>query len=489
MSENAKMTEQDKKNEFRKMLVEEKKTSESYVTLSIYKSTELYEDTNLTIEEFDNIEWKFFYSIAKKLIDDDKKVLDDIVVGLKVSENEQLQKMYDDFGGWDTIKNGVSFVQEQNFDGYVRDLKKTNALIQLHDLGFPIMQKYDAYRSQSVEDIQQTLEGVLSSVFADMEVEEKVEDIKDGLWDTVMDAHAGNMRGFPYASPMLNEYTNGQKLGNISMVSANSGMGKSTFVLMQVLPNMIEYNERLMILANEEDRTRWQQQIITWAVNNVFDGEFNKSRFNFGEFSQDELDLLKQGVDWLNEKMEDGTIRFINFNSFNMDKAIKTIKKESSINDVKYFVIDTLKLDSDAINSNVQSWLALQQSMVKLYDVIKPSNRNLSVTVTYQLGKSAMLSRYLDQSSLGMSKNVVDVVSVLMLARKALESEKKGGKNEIKVKTSDGKIVEMEEGKDYFIVFLGKNRMGGTGRQLVYEVNMGTNVIKDFGTCVIEQDI
>lgn len=478
-----------KKEEFRKMLVETKQKAEMYVALSIYKSSELYHDANLTVDDFSSLEWKFFFSIAKRLIDDKKNTLDDITVGLCVGDNEQLQKMYDEFGGWDTIQKGMSFVKEDNFEGYVRDIKKSNALTKLHDLGFPVMDKFENYKVTSLEHIQQKLEEVLATVFADVDVAEKVEDMSNNLWKTVMDAHEGKMRGFPYSSSLLNEHVNGQALGNITMVSANSGIGKTALTLMQVLPNMIEYNENLMILANEEDISKWKREIITWAVNNMTGGEFQKNRFNFGQFTTEELAMLKKGVDWLDEKMEEGTIRFINFNSFSMKKAIKMIKKEATLNKVKYFILDTLKMDSDEVNENAQAWLQLQQNMVKLYDVIKPSNKNVHVWVTYQLGKSAMLTRYLSQNSLGVSKNVVDVVSTLMLARKALESEKLGGKNEVSVKSSDGKIIKMSKDKEYFIIFLGKNRMGATHRQLVFEIDLGRNTMVDYGTCLIEQDI
>lgn len=480
---------QKQKSDFRKMLIETKKTAEMYVVLSIYKSSELYHDSDLKVEDFDNIEWKYFYSIAKRLIDDGKKVIDDIVVGLKVSENEQLEKMYNEYGGWDTISQGMSFVKEENFEAYVREVKRNNALIRLHDIGFPVMDKYDTYKVESIESIQQKLEESLATIFADSDVSEKIEDMSKGLWQTVMDAHEGKMRGFPYSSALLNEFVNGQALGNITMVSANSGIGKTALTLMQILPNMIEYNESLLILANEESISKWKREIITWAVNNVIGGDFQKNRFNFGQFTQEELTLLKAGVDWLEEKMEEGTIRFINFNSFSMAKAIKIIKKETTLNNVKYFVLDTLKLDSDALSENTQAWLQLQLGMVKLYDLIKASNKNVHLWVTYQLGKSAMLSRYLSQASLGVSRNVVDVVSTLLLARKALESEKDGGKNEVEVKSKDGKTIKMAKDKEYFIIFLGKNRMGPTHRQLVFEVDLGKNQMIDFGTCLIEQDI
>ncbi|MED3976118.1 hypothetical protein P4639_22230 [Priestia megaterium] len=484
------MTEQQKKDDFRKMLIESKSTAESYVVLSIYKATELEGDAQLEPHDFHQPEWKFYFSLAKSLIKDKKYNIDDIVLGLRVSENEQLEKMYEEYGGWDTIQKGLSFVKEDNFEGYVRDLNKANALIKLHDLGFPIMDKFEAYKVSSIEAIQQKLEEVMATVFADVDVSEKVEDMSKGLWSVVEDAHAGKNRGFPYHSALLNEYVNGQALGNLTMLSANSGMGKTFTATAQILPNMIEYNENLLILANEEDISKWKREIITWAVNNVIEGgDFEKNRFNFGEFTSEELKMLKEGVDWLEERMEEGTIRFINFTSFNMDKAVKIIKKESTVNDVKYFILDTLKLDSDAINENVQAWLSLQQSAVKLYDLVKPSNKNLHVFVTYQLGKSAMMSRYLSQNSLGMSKSVTDVVSTLILMRKALESEKKDGKNELKVKTKEGKIVHLDKEKEYFIIFLGKNRMGSTHRQLVFEVDMARNIFTDVGTCVIEQDI
>jgi replicative DNA helicase len=478
------------RDEFRESLVNLKKTAESYVVLSIYKKPELYFDSNLTVHDFHSEDWKFYFAIAQKLIHEDKKVFDDIVVGLKVAENEHLQKMYEEYGGWATIQNGVTFVQEENYDGYLKDMKKYSALIKLHDLGFPIMEKFAEFKVMSVEHIQQVLEGVLASVFANVDIDEQVEDLSDGLWDTVMEAHEGKMRGFPYSSALLNEYVNGMPLGNITLLSANSGVGKTFFALAQILPNMIEFKEKLLILANEEDSKKWKKEIITWVINNVLGGNFEKSRFNQGEFTQEELDILKKGVEWLQEKMEKGIIRFVNFTSFSMNKAIKIIKKYSTVYNVKYFILDTLKLDSDAINENAQAWLQLQQNMVKLYDLIKPSNKNLHVFATYQLGKSAMLSRYLSQNSLGVSKNVTDVVSVLLLTRKALESEKEGGKNEIIVKRhKDGKQIKLDRNKEYFIVFLGKNRMGSTYKQLVFEIDQGKNIMKDVGTCIIEQDI
>ncbi|MFJ8247378.1 hypothetical protein [Peribacillus asahii] len=494
IDEKALSVDQNARKEFREMLKKIKNTAESYVVLSIYRNTELYFDSKLKVDDLHDPVWKMYFAIAEKLINQGKKVLDDIVVGMRVAENEALGKMYEEAGGYETIANGKAFVQEENFDSYLTDIKKYNALLKLFDLGFPIMDNFEGekgYKVMSVDRIQNMLTTVLDSIFADIHVEEKVLDLRNDLWKTVMDAHEGLMRGFPYYSPMLTEYVNGMQLGTISMLSANSGIGKTYITLSQILPNMIEYDEKLLIIANEESEQKWRREIIVWAVNNVIEGgDFEKNRFNQGNFSKDELATLKKGVDWLEAQMKKGNITFINFNSFSMDKALKTIKKQNSINQVKYFVIDTLKLDSDALNENSQAWLSLMQNMVKLDDLCKPSNRNIHCWVTFQLGKSAMLTRHLSQNSLGMSKSTADVVTNLMLVRRALQSELEGGKNEVEVKEyKTGKTIKMKADKEYFIMFLGKNRNGTTSKQLVFEVDISRNKMIDVGVCVIPQDI
>jgi replicative DNA helicase len=496
-------TEKQLKEEFRQSLVNSKKTAESYVVLSLYKNTELFFDHNLSVDDFNHEEWKFYFAIAKKLIESERKILDDIVVGLCVSENEQLQKMYDSFGGWQTIANGMGFVQEENFEGYLTDIKKFNALIRLHDLGYPIMEKFDAFKVMSAEAIQQSLEGALNTVFADLDEGDKVEDLKDGLWQTIMDAHNGVSRGFPYTSALLNDMVNGQALGNITILGANSGVGKTFFTLTQILPNVIEYEEPVLLMVNEEEKAKWQKELLTWVINNVLkpqdedgkevDGEceFQKKRFHQGEFNKEEMTLLKRAHDWLQEKMGDGLIRFVNFSSFSMQKAIKVVKKYSSLYDIKYFVLDTLKLDNDDKAEKVsdQAWLQLQQNMVKLYNVVKASAKNLHVWVTYQLSKASLLHRFLTQNNLGMSKNIVDVASTLILLRKAMDSEKEGGNNELPVKDLKKRPVKMKADKHYMIGFIDKNRQGETHYQLVWETDIGRNIIQDFGTCNVPQEI
>lgn len=484
------MTTKDKKTgkntELIKKIKEEKKLSESYIVLNIFKNPQLYFDTELTVNDISSKVWRFYFAIAQKLILDGKKILDDVTVNLYMETRKQaMQDLFDSYGGYDTIKDGVEFVRDENFEGYESSIIKYNTIIKLAENGFDLDELNIS--AMTVEEIEDYWESKLSTIFAEVDSKEKVVDLSKGLMEVVDKANEGLNRGFPYESALLNKYVNGMPLGNITMLSAGSGVGKTFFSISQILPKMIEMKESLTIMANEEDEGKWKTAIIVWAVNNMVKFPFNKSRMNEGSFSKEEYKALKEAVAWLEDKMKKDTIRFVNFNSFSMKKSIKIIKREKAIYKTNYYLLDTLKMDSDS-KENEQVWLKLQNNMVKLYDIIKPANLNVHVFVTYQLSKSSMQRRYLDQSSLGMSKNVVDVCSTLMLLRKAMESEKEDGSNEVWVERENGVKQKMSKDKSYFILFLGKNRMNENHKQLVFEADMGKNTVKDFGLCMIDED-
>lgn len=473
---------------------DKKKIAESYVVLSLFKDVSLFIDQNITIDTFGTKAWKFYFTLLSKAVEKDIKVVDEIVAGIIVDESgNEFQKQYEEFGGWQTIEDGMEMVQIENLDSYLNELRKINSILKLIKKGFPINQKeFDDLMKKDVDKIQEDFEKSLAECFDGLESGEKVEDLSEGLWKVVEEANEAKFRGFPYDSELLNHYTNGQSLGNITMLSANSGIGKTFLTIAQVFPTFLkdDTGQKLTILANEEDSRKWKQAIIVWVANNIYNANFDKSRFNTGKFTKDELSVLKESTEWLKKKMGKGQIEFVAFTSFSMKKAIKIIKKQAKTKDVKYFILDTLKMDSTDKEVE-QVWLQLQNNMVKLFDVVKPQSLNRHVFVTYQLGKSAMQRRYLDQSALGVSRNVVDVVSVLMLARKAWDSEKrKNGEGGIQVKERgmDGVVKYMDSEKDYFIIFLGKNRMNNTNEQIVLEVDMGKNIVKDFGYCKIEQE-
>ena len=140
-------------------------------------------------------------------------------------------------------------------------------------------------------------------------------------------------------------------------------------------------------------------------------------------------------------------------------------------------------------------WQNLMQDMRKLYDIIKPSNKNLHLWCTLQLRKDKFSSRYLTMEHIGQSKSVIDVASTVLLLRNVRDDEKQGGKNELDVWRLEGvnkksKIPQiLNKKKNYCIIFPEKNREGQSGQyQIVAEFDLAKNIYKEIGCTFVPED-
>ena len=255
------------------------------------------------------------------------------------------------------------------------------------------------------------------------------------------------------------------------------------------MPSIINSNEKICMIINEEDETRVQKELLVFYANHILGGNITKTQLRNGGFDEATKELLYKSAEKIQELKEKYTIIIAPLESYNADIAIKLIKKYSSMG-CKYFVLDTLKLGNDAKSEN--SWLSLQTDLVKLYDVIKPKSKNVALFVTAQLGKQSLTQRYLTNFSIGMSKNIIDTLSCVMLSRLVLEDEKGEEKNSLKCFRLEGKNkrtkipFQLDPEKNYLVHFITKNRFGeANGYQIVAEVDYATNYYKEVGYCSI----
>lgn len=476
---------------FEAELLHHKKLAELQYVVALYSDVELFDEYKMKAENLSNSHWRLYYVILENMIAKKRiSKVDEMNMDIFISEQKEgLQKLYENAGGFATIAEAKQIIETENVESYHREVLRYTALHRMYKAGFSVERDWSELSRLSYEQLADVVEGKLNAVFADIDMgDEKVQDIKDGVWDMVIEADKGINRGLPVHSKALNSVINGQTLGNITMVAAASGVGKTYTTLCQTMPSFIEEEEPVLIACNEEDLKKWQKELLTWIANNVIKEEFVKSRFYQGAFTSDEWLVLKKAKEWMDEKVKDGLIKFISFNTFSMNKTIKLIRKHSAQDNIKYFIIDTLKLDNDMGSSVTDSsWLQLQQNMVKLYNVIKPTAKNVHVWVTYQLNKSVK-TRHLDQSALGMSKNVADVVSTLILIRDVLETEKGSEAKALQVKGVGGGQKILNEDRDYMVAFIDKNRQGSTNTQIVWRVNKDKNIMRDVGFTRIAQD-
>ena len=481
------------KVEFYQKLLEEKSIIESQVVFSLFSDPNNFLDYALSVDDFDNKTWKFYFLILKELVENRQlKIMDSVSVTAYVqTKGDAFTSAYEKRGGYATIEKGMAIVEADNIESYFNELQRYKTFLKLVEYGFPIESKWKSIQKMDLEMLDDYLEGLVAQAFVDSQMGgDKVEDMFSDVDEMLEEADKGIARGLPLTSPLMDSVQNGLALGNITMLGANSGVGKTFLTTLLHILSCIKEQEQLLIIANEEEKKRYVQGLLTAYINQKHrNAEFNKSRFINGGFTEEEWEWLREAKDWYVEKVQGDLVNFINMNDFSMSRTIKLIKKYARMHGVKYFILDTLKLDNDAgsrINDN--SWLQLQQNMVKLYNVIKPSNLNVHIWITAQMSKTNRRARYLDQSMLGISKNITDVVSSLMLTRMLSQSEKEGS-TAIKVINEDGHSVQLDPENDYMIVFWDKNRQGSTNRQVVLAVDRGLNLIRDVGWTQIDNDL
>ena len=199
---------------------------------------------------------------------------------------------------------------------------------------------------------------------------------------------------------------------------------------------------------------------------------------------------MREATAWIKERAEQHIVTVIPLQSYNVDLAIKIIKKYSSAFGCKYFVLDTLKESNNAKTDDI--FKSMTRDTIKLYDLIKPSNRNLFLMVTYQLNKSSNKVRHLTNLEIGMSKSIIDVMSTNILVRRPNYDEYEGESRSIQCyKEKAGARISFPLRKDnnYFLIFLSKNRYGRTDAfQIVAKIDMSTNEYEEVGMCNILED-
>ncbi len=478
-----------------KQVQEYKLACEANVVSTFYKNPELYYTYDkLNLKSFHNNVWRVYYIIGYDIvIKENKKVLDDITVGLYLEKHLKLKQKYDEYGGYDTIDKAKEYVKEENISGYINELNKWNAVLQLIARRFPIHDKIKEFVDMSAENIYDSYEAQLNHVFVNVEESIESHNLCEGIHDLLKKLDKGENIGMPlYNSPILNKEIGGNLQGHVTMLGALSGEGKTTLTIELLLPQILHYNEKICIMINEEDVSKWRKELIVWVANNIFKKELKKYVLRDGGFSKEEWELLKKCADWIEEKKENRNITIIPFPKYTAKLAIKTIKKYSALG-CKYFVLDTMKISSD-VKTDLQ-WQAMTKDSVDIYDTIKPAGKNVHIWITYQLGKAATTKRYYNNDSIGIAKNIVDICSTNLMIRKPFDDEYEGEKNELKCYRLEGKNkltripFKLDKDKHYTIIFITKNRFGATNNfQIIAENDLSTNTYKEAGITKVPMD-
>lgn len=480
--------------EVAKKILEYKLACEANVVAILYKYPEEIYNNNLTLKDFSNNIWKVYFQIAHDIILLEKKnVLDDITVGLYLEKHPKLKAKYYEYGGYETIKAATGYIKIENFDGYIEELRKWKIVIQLTKRGFPVKDRLSDYTDMTAEDIYNEFEAYLNDTFVNVDSDVKSYDICDGIHDLIEDLDAGMVIGLPYYDmPTLTKETGGQYLGSITLLGGVSNSGKSTVARSVTIPSAIKLSERIVIMVNEDSLKKWQREMLVWICNNVLKFDIQKHIVRDGKYSKEVKEKLHEAATWLEKKTENHMITVIPFLQYQTAKAIKEIKKYAAMG-VKYFILDTFKMDAGRVTNN--TWLEMQQAMVNIKDTVKAEALNVHILITFQLEKGSSVMRYYTQNNIGLAKNIVDVASTCIMIRDVFDDEYTDEQRALKVYRLEGangrtKIPQkLEKDKKYQVFFIVKNQEGAANsHQIVVEHDKSRNIINEVGICNISPD-
>lgn len=495
-SKTAKLTPfQEEMNKTLNKIKEYKLACEANITSILWSKPELYSEYDgLKVTDFLNNMWRVYFEIGRSIVNDEKKqVLDELTVNLYLEKHPKLKEKYIEYGEYDVIEKAQKFVKLNNIDGYISELHKWNAVAKIGAKGFPVSENLKRFVDMTIEEIYDEYDVFLNHVFINADTDVKSYDISEGLYELIEELNEGTNVGLAYhGMNIINNETMGMLCGHVTLIGALSNVGKSSFFRNTVVSSCIVNEQKIVIIVNEEDHKRWQQELLVWVANTIYKSDLQKFVINKGGFTEEQKIVLKKSADWITEKAHSQMITIIPLESYSSEKVIKIIKKYSGLG-VSYFCIDTLKADSGDKSDKV--WLAMQQSMVDIYNTVKPSCKNVHLTATCQLGKTASKARYYTQDNLGMAKNIIDPVSCALFIRNIMDDEYDGEKNALKVfrfggKNGKSKIpVTLERDKHYQIVFIVKNRFGSANKfQVVIEHDLSRNTIQEIGITSIMPD-
>lgn len=479
-----------------KKVVEFKTSAEANVVSILYKVPEKLYDSNLTLEDFTENAWKVYFQILYDLILVERKsVVDEITIGLYLTKHDKLRAKYEEYGGFGTIQSAMTYIKEENFDAYVSELRKWKAVIQLCKRGYPVKERLSDYVDMTEEDIYNEHEAYLNHIFANTAFEIDSVNAFDEMHEFIDELNDSVDVGMPlYHADILNAEIGGFNLnGHIYGLGGSSGTGKSSMAFNWVVASAIEQGERVVLIVNEEDARRTRKDLLIWVANNIFKEELHKRTLRDGNFDDDTLKLLRRCADWLDEKKEEHILTVVALERYSVDIAIKVIKKYASAFGCRVFILDTLKESFDAKTDEI--YKSMMRDMVKLYDTVKPSAKNVGLFVTYQLGKNSLKTRYLTNNEIGQAKSIVDVMSVNLQMRRPYDDEYEGGSKELTCYKLEGankktKIpFKLKKENNPMITFISKSRFGASGvHQIVSECDLSTNVCRDVGICNVPQD-
>lgn len=461
-----------------------------------------YRTHKITKNTFTAKVWYFYYYLGKEMYEngirefEDKTVYSFLISRPQEKGKKTIFDTYNDFGGYETISEMMKeCVKDNSNDEYhFSEIQKFECLRKYQKEGMIDIQNKELISKlckMTLKQLQMYFQYRHKEAFAHINSGEVVEhNLVDNLDDVIDRLNKGEAIGIPlHDSPRLSKKIKGWKDGNLIYLVLSSGVGKSSIAMEKFIISLFENNEKGLIFANEENIFKFRVLLLATVCAKELQKPVNREKLTQGNFDKETLAKLHEAKDWLYKYRKD-MIKFFELKKYRMEDIINRIELYRPLG-YKKVIIDTFK--PDLSRTELSRWEAFSQSAQELFDCIKVDNNNAGTLATVQL-KIGKEYRYLDLDSIGKSKEIVEVADVVLIGRMIFADEYEGGKHELKPYNWEQdqftgkwfkKPYKLDPEKQYMVLFIAKNRNGGTDEQIVYEVNYGINNFKEVAYVIV----
>lgn len=424
---------------------------------------------------FSNEATLFFYRLLQDLYFVKKhESIDEVKINIYLEENPDKKKQYKKIGGWDVLKRLRDKCDLDEIQMYYEKVVKYATLRQLHEKNFPIepiIDKIDQLKPEQIIDsyeyllnnIQMQIKGVNDSVILGENMTQVYEKYKQN-------PDIGQELPFE----ILNSILRGWRIGTLNLLGMHSGYGKSRISTRIATYIGIEHQVPIVILVNEQNIDEWNQMILSSVVNNIFAPKtgiyVDETKIVTGTCNKEEDAICQQAAKYIEENTQ---IHFQEMKSWSYN-TLKRVLKKHKLRNVDLFIYDTFKPFRGKRMQGLTDWQMLAETARILKELCgsrKKGGIEMGGLCTVQLTDASLFDQILNSTSLANSKHTKHEADSLMLVRAVTNKEK----DKIKVVSDKYGEFSLETNKQYYIMFIDKNRGGPDKQKMIYEVNKGQN--------------
>ena len=434
----------------------------------------------------------FYYSLFENLYKMDYQKFDEVSIFAFIKENKELLDSFNEWGGYNTLKNLALIVDESNIDGYIDTFNKYCLLEELYDKGFNIKKDFNKFEKMTTSQVFDWFEYQLNSVSVDIGNDIDFDDFE--ITDEfIKDLESGVNIGIQFNkhSHLLNYLTLGIPRGNLSIIGSYVNQGKSSFVSSNILFAIAKNQTKVGIIANEMNVKTYKILLLTYVlVNDLKYYTLTRKKLKIGKFNKEHKEIIDKAKKIIKNNYAP-YLYFAKTYDYDTNKTRKIIKKWCKLG-VELIVYDVLKADTN----DDSTWKNLIDATRMMYQLA--SKENIAIIAIMQLALHTKQRRILDLDVLANGKQSTEPASECIFFRSLHPSERSGQKYELKcyhyVKEEGGKYsnikeyIELDSNKNYKIFFHTKTRNDEVGTAIVYEYRGHLNIWKELGFAEVQPD-